>query len=130
MISLEELTKNILIPVFPDYATVKIGKFDPTMEQVIMVRDHDRQISHNVYTTSRSLYDIKHIRILVHWNCDYADTEYVSNSIYEKIKNIKDTQSDNFKILFFTMDTEQSVANPRSGDIFERYIDCLVFYQE
>lgn len=130
MIRLEELVNNILLPTFPEDATVKIGKRDQINEKVIVVKDHDRQVVHNVYTSSRSLYDVKHIRITVRWSCDYSDTEYIANSIYEKIKRIKEKQSDNFKVLFFTMDNEQSVANPRSDDILERVIDCFIYYQE
>lgn len=130
MISLEELTRNILIPTFPADAKVKIGKRDQTNEKIIVVKEHDRQEVHNTCGKSRSVYDMKHIRLTVRWTVDYSQTEYAANQIYKKIEKIKNQVSDNFKVLFITMDDEQSKPNRKQDDILERFIDFVVYYQE
>lgn len=130
MISLEELTRNILIPTFPKNAEVRIGKRDQTNEKIIVVKEHDRQTVHNTCGNSRSVYDEKHIRIIVRWDIDYALTENVANQIYRNIKKIRNQESDNFKVLFIIMDNEQSIPNRKEDDVLERFIDFVVYYQE
>ena len=131
MISLENIATNIIVPFLEEGTILKVGKFDPAKENVVMIKDHQHQISNNVYACSLKLYDNKHIRLTVHWNCDYSDTEKAANDLYEKIKNVKNLViDDDIKILFITMDNEQSMENLRSGDIFERYIDFLIYYSE
>lgn len=129
LISLEEIARNLIEPAIPEGAILKIGKFDSTKENVIMLTDHKKQLLHNVHKSSKKLYDVRHLEILVHWDCDYSNTEAVADSIYQKIKDVKELQiNDEHKILFCTMDHEASVSNPRSSDIFERTIDFVIYY--
>ena len=130
MISLENIAINIILPLLEPGTILKVGKFDPTKEKVVMLEDHNNQISHNVYKDSEKLYDVKHLRITVHWDVDYSNTEKAANQLYEKIKTVKNIKiDDDINILFITMDEEQSIENNRSGDIFERYIDFLIYYK-
>ena len=129
MISLENIAKNIIAPFLEKGTTLKVGKFDPAKEQVVMLKDHQNQMSHDTLQCSAKIYDVKHLRLTVHWNLDYSETERAANELYKKIKGVNDMKiDDDINILFITMDDKQSIENPRREDIFERFIDFVVYY--
>lgn len=129
MISLENIATNIIAPFLEKGTTLKVGKFDPEKEQVVMLKDHQHQMSHDTLQCSAKIYDVKHLRLTVHWNLDYSETEKAANELYTKIKNVNNKKiDDDINILFITMDDKQSIENPRREDIFERFIDFVVYY--
>lgn len=129
MISLENIAKNIIAPLLEKGTILKVGKCDPTKEKVVMLKEHQKHLSHDTFESSDKIYDIKHLRLTVHWNLDYSETEKAANELHRKIKEVNDLPiDDNINVLFITMDDKQSIENPKRDDIFERYIDFVIYY--
>ncbi len=129
MISLENIAKNIIAPLLEKETILKVGKYDPTQEKVVMLKEHQNHLSHDTFESSDKIYDIKHLRLTIHWNFDYSETERAANELYRKIKEVNDLPIDeNINVLFITMDDKQSIENPKRDDIFERYIDFVIYY--
>ena len=127
--NLENIALSLIYPILQDGTKIKIGKFDNTKEKIVLLKDHERQINHNVYNDSKKVYEQKHLQLIIRWNDSYSDTEEASEEIYNKLKNIKNFIIDDTEIIFIKMDNESSKANQRSEEIFERYIDFVIYYK-
>lgn len=112
---------------------VYTGKLDGKKDRSIGVYHLDRSSGNPVVPIggmSNSSYGVKPISILIHWNKSPRDTEIVSQGLFNALRDTRNTEINDQKILFTKMlvDEPKDVGTDDSG-IFEMVIQLEIYYE-
>ncbi len=111
---------------------VYCGKLDSKLDKSIGVYPQKREgrAIQAVGGNKNSSYCIKSISILVHWNKSVKDTEKVSNTLFDKLRNAINVTINNTHMLFTCMQCPEPIpVDTDEKGIFE-YVIELDFYYE
>lgn len=76
-------------------------------------------------------YYTKGISFLVHWNRFPVETEEVSISFYEKLKETRNVTVNKHSILFVEMNSEEPIpVGTDENNIFEYVIECIFYVRK
>ncbi len=111
---------------------VYCGKLDDKKDKSVGVYHLNRtsNVRMAIGGIQNSSYDVKPISALVHWNKSVRDTEKVAQTLYDKLRDIKEERINGTKILF----TEMLVSAPVDVDtddkgIYEMVIELNFYYE-
>ena len=114
------ITENVYQGKMPDKEDKSIGVYNSK---------HNYPYKTALGGTSCESYGVKYMTFLVHWNKSPQDTEDASNSLLEKLLEVRDEEVNNKTIKFIQplVDGPVPVDTDENG-IFEMVIEAAVIY--
>lgn len=78
-----------------------------------------------------TVYEIKRVTFLVHWNKNFKETEEASMELYKKLQNIQDIKINNKKIFLINLLVNEPVdVGTDDKNVFERVIQAEFYYEK
>ena len=74
-----------------------------------------------------TVYEIKRVTFLVHWNKNFKETEEASMELYKKLQNIQDIKINNKKIFLINLLVDVGTDD---NNVFERVIQVEIYYEK
>lgn len=111
---------------------VYCGKMPGKMEKAIGVYNSKHQYAgHAALGGSQyEKYGIRHITLLIHWNKSNRDTEKATTELFNRIREIRDTEINGEKIKFFMPMYEPQDIGTDDDGIYESVIETAVIFEK
>lgn len=111
---------------------VYCGKMPGKVEKSIGIYNSKHQYTGHVALGGAQYegYGIKHITILLHWNRSNRDTESMTNTLFEKIREVRDAEVNGEKIKFIMPMYEPQDIGTDDDGICESVIEAAVVFEK
>lgn len=111
-----------------DAQSFYVGRLDAKNEKSIGIYQLKNAQYSRVCIGDNTIYEVKSVSILVHWNKNARETEIASLKLYEEIKNARNFTIGGHKVFFIEMLQSEpvDVFTDDSG-IYERVIEIKIY---